>query len=663
MMTQPKYIFAFLLSLSLMACQQKANEKLTVSPLFSDHMVLQQNDDVSLWGTYSPNGYVEINTNWGFNVGSKADDKGKWEMKLVTPAAGGPFSISIIARDTTIIIDDVLIGEVWLASGQSNMEMPLKGWPPNDTIFNSNEEIEKADFPSIRMFTVERNMSEKPLEQVKGNWQVASPETAGDFSATAYFFAKKLYDEMNVPIGIIHTSWGGTVAEAWTSQEKLKILGDFDEVLDRLLDSTSFDLTNEWFNQNQSVAKLSSPAERENFELSIDAAGVNFDDSAWPSISLPGRFDELSSGAFDGAVWLRKSFELKKSSSEYDLYIGAVDDMDDIYINGTRVGGFNSPGFYNVPRAVKINKDLLINGTNVIAIRALDTGGPGQITGPITMTDDSGERMSLAGEWKYRLLAEIYQGALHVYDLNLDLSKRPEIVEFHPNLPSVLYNGMIEPLIPYTIKGAIWYQGESNVGRANQYERLFPAMITDWRERWNQDFSFYYVQLAPFIYTSVVKDQVSAELRNAQRLSLKTPKTGMVVTLDVGNPTNIHPAKKQEVGERLALHALANDYGKDLVSSGPLFKNITLMNDRVVLEFESIGSGLMAKGKLIGFEIAGADKVFYDAQARIIENKVELVSSKVNQPKYARYAWRDDSDATLFNKEGLPASTFTTKEN
>jgi sialate O-acetylesterase len=626
-------------------------------------MVLQQGQDVAFWGKYTPEGKVSISTSWGEEATVIPDETGNWSLTLSTPEAGGPFEVSIVTKDSTIVLDDVMVGEVWLASGQSNMEMPVKGWPPNDLIENSDEEITNANYPGIRMFTVARNFSTTPIDTITGIWASASPETAGDFSATAYFFARRLHQELGVPIGIIHSSWGGTVAEAWTSVAGLRKLGDFDQAIDDLQNAENQDAIDSWF---ESRATLPIPDTEEEWQTvsfsGLEAAALDFDDSNWDSIDLPGRFDQLSSGQFNGAMWLRKEFTVEDVSSDYVLKIGSIDDMDATYINGEKIGGLAGPGFWNVAREYTVPKTLMVQGTNIIAIRAIDTGGPGAVFGPMTLSNGSTE-ITLEGSWKHQLIAEFYQNKLYVYDLQTDISIRPNVFQMNPNMPTVLFNAMIDPLVPYTIRGAIWYQGESNVGRDEQYKRLFPGMIEDWRSQWDTEFPFYFVQIAPFTYNPDPELQISQKLRDAQRYSLNTPKTGMVVTLDIGNITNIHPGNKQDVGARLAGLALANDYGKDIVASGPLYKSHEVSGNKIILEFDYVGSGLMVGDQeLTGFEIAGSDKVYVDAKSMIVGDRVEVSSASITTPLYVRYAWRDTSIATLFNKEGFPASSFTSED-
>ncbi len=623
-------------------------------------MVLQQQETVSLWGKNTSNQKVTISANWGEEVSTESDSDGNWKVNIATPEAGGPYSINISTKDTTIVIEDVLIGEVWLASGQSNMEMTLYGWPPKDTILNAKSVIDGADYPHFRMFTVERNPSDQPVDTVAGNWVVASPETVEEFSATAFFFAQQLHKELNIPIGIIHSSWGGTVAEAWTSETQLRKLGDFDQAIDKLSTSQVRKKADNWLHQ---WPRKQMPASREEWDTisfsDQEAAQVNFNDSEWGTIELPGRFDELGTGVFDGAMWFRKTFTVDNTHTDYVFETGPINDMDATYVNGQKIGGLAGENFWKTPRKMIIPKSLLVSGTNTIAIRAIDRRGKGSFSGPMTIANSKGDTISIEGTWKCKLVAEIFMDNIYVYKLDTDLSERPDLIEFHPNLPTLLYNGMINPLVDYKIKGAIWYQGESNVDRYEQYKRLFPAMIQDWRNKWNYDFPFYYVQIAPYKYR---EGRFSHELRDAQRLALKTPNTGMVVTLDIGEVTNIHPANKQEVGKRLAGLALANYYGRNLVASGPVYKGVEKSGNKLFVEFDHIGSGLVASEKgLFGFEIAGEDKKYLPAKARIAGDKVKVFNQNIASPQFVRYAWRNDSEASLFNKEGLPASTFTSE--
>ena len=542
--------------------QALAAGKLSVCPLFANQMVLQRNEKVAVWGKAKAGQTITVSGTWGSESSSISDNEGNWSLKLSTPEGGGPFEINIKNEEEIIQIKEVMIGEVWLASGQSNMQMPLKGWPPSDYIKDWEKEMINADYPNIRMFTVNQNCSLEKQENLTGKWEQCSPETVGDFSATAYFFARRLQEELNIPIGIIHSSWGGTPAEAWTSMEQIKMLDDFDEIVNKIEDPNRAKFTVDWFGQWEKKPTPTEPADWNDIDLNdLQIAEPNYKQQDWSILTLPGRIDLYNEIDIDGAFWFRKTIVLEDISTDYTFLMGAVDDTDAVFFNGQKIGG--TVNNYVDTRHYPISKSLLQKGENTIAIRIIDTGGPGNITGDIKLTNEKGADISLIGNWDYTITAEIFTGNIYQYDLEkVNLSERPDIIYSSPfATPAVLYNGMINPLIPYTFKGAIWYQGESNVGFEELYKRLFPTMIKDWRTRWNVEFPFYFVQIAPYKYVGTAENK-SQELREAQRSTLSLYKTGMVVTLDIGNNTNIHPANKQDVGSRLAGLALRNDYGK-----------------------------------------------------------------------------------------------------
>lgn len=657
----------FLFFLPSFAFQDKNDTiSLQLTSLFSDHMVLQQKSNVKFWGTDKPNNEITISTSWENESKTIVDINGHWNVSIGTPSAGGPFKIEIKSNQHKIVLNDIMIGEVWLASGQSNMEMTLMGWPPNDIINNADEEIAKSSNSKIRMFNVEKQISINPLDDVKGSWKVSSPEETKNFSASAYFFAKELFKKLQVPIGIINSSWGGTPAESWTSKKTIDTFNEFKSVTQSINTPDLFKNELKWFSQFKAIGIPTTDEQWINLNL-LDNLIVekSYNDSDWEEIQLPGRYDnQINGGEFNGAVWFRKNIVIDNLDSDYILTIGAVDDMDETYVNGHKIGGLIGMGFWNKKREFKIPKSILKKGNNTIAVRAIDAEGVGEIIGPMTLSNNN-IKVSLNGNWKYKLIAEIYNNKFYLYGINnIDFNSRIKTIKLNSGVPTVLYNGMINPLVPYTIKGVIWYQGESNVGRADQYENLFPAMIRDWREKWNYDFPFYYVQIAPYQY-NINKDSLldqSQELREAQRNSLKTKNTGMVVTMDIGNFNNIHPSNKQDIGSRLARLALSNNYSINIVPSGPIFNGLKVIGSKLILEFENPGSRLISKGDLLGFEIAGADKKYVFANAKIINNQVELYSDKIKNPLYARYAWKDKAVPSLFNLEGLPASSFKYEE-
>jgi sialate O-acetylesterase len=662
-----KNLFNLILSIFFLllfaSCQKQDTIPLSLSPLFGNHAVLQQNDNVAFWGKYTPNQTIKIEGSWGSSASTASNKNGSWKLQLSTPKAGGPYTVTISTSDSTIVLEDILIGEVWLASGQSNMEMTLSGYMPNEPIDNWEAEIAAADYPNIRFFDVARKASQVPVTDYNGEWKITSPETAKDFSATGYFFARKLHQELNIPIGIIGSNWGGTPVEAWTSKEKIKSL---DEFSDEITAMENFDPTtiSDYLSQFKASLEPTKMKGWEDLELEdIQFSKTDFDDSNWEKANLPGFVEDFSPTGSDGAFWFRKTIDISDINTNYTLHIeDGVDDADHTYINGQKVGFMFC---WNCPRAYKIDKSVLVEGKNSIAIRMLDTYGAGGFKGKMYLKSDNGEVISLEGKWSYFHTADffIYDGKRQFFltHLNPEASKdKPKGFEVFnkiegANAPTVLYNGMIHPIVPYSIKGAIWYQGESNVGRAIQYGRLFPGMIEDWRARWGKDFPFYFVQIAPYNYSN----DLSPKLRDAQRHSLHVAKTGMAVTLDIGHPTNIHPGNKQDVGDRLARLALANDYGKNLVSSGPLYKSQETKENTIIISFDHIGGGLVAKdGKLTGFEIAPKSQNFVPAAAKIVGNTVVVSAKSVEAPLYVRYAFKDVSTASLFNKEGLPASSF-----
>ena len=478
--------------------------------IIGNDMVLQQGGKVPIWGWADPGEEVMVGVSWQtMKWAVTADKDGKWSFRMTAPKVGGPYEMTLTGKNT-ITIKNILVGEVWVCSGQSNMEFAVR------QANNAQQEIADADYPNIRLFTVRRKVAEQPQSDCEGDWSECSPETVPGFSAVGYFFGRDLYKQLNVPIGLIHTSWGGTPAEAWTRRGVLESDPDFAPILKRYDDAVS-----------------RYPQARKEYEQKL-------------------------------AEWKQA---VEKAKAE-----------------GT-----------NPPRR------------------------PGAPFGPGS-----------------------------------------------PYEPAGLYNAMIAPLIPYGIQGAIWYQGESNAGRAYQYRKLFPDMIKNWRQDWGEgQFPFLFVQLANFMKTRPEPgDSAWAELREAQLMTLSLPNTGMAVIIDIGEADDIHPKNKQDVGKRLALWALAKTYGKDIVYSGPIYKSMKVDDGKIILSFDHVGGGLIAKGdeQLKGFAIAGADRKFVWADAKIEGDTVVVSSENVSEPVAVRYAWADNPVCNLYNKEDLPASPFRTDD-
>lgn len=620
-----------------------AKAKITLPAFISDNMVLQQQSSDPIWGWAEPGVKITVTGSWNNpSVTTQANKYGEWEVKLKTPKAGGPYTVTI-EGEQTITLHNVLIGEVWLASGQSNMEMPVSGWPCCP-VLNSKEVIKQAHYPRIRLFNVQRAKAVKPQKNVKGSWSPTTSESVSGFSATAYFFGLRLYKKLHVPIGLIASDWGGTVMEAWTSGSGLRKLGMFDSTLNhldrmrpRLRELRRKDKKNKiaWKKRIKKIEKAYSK--------------LDFDDSSWEQMQLPVYWENVGYPNLDGIMWYRKTVQIPDSwkNETLELDLGFIDDNDIAWFNGHKIGSTKG---WNVSRSYAIPAKFVNLGKNVISVRVVDTGGNGGIYGNKKLlklypknkvVKDS---ISVSNTWKYKIGA-----------------KKPHVQVIRtPNTASVLYNGMISPLIPYHIRGVIWYQGAANVGRAKQYTELFPAMIKDWRNHWNEGlFPFYFVQIAPFRYGGNGKR--SAALRDAQRKTLSVPNTGMVVTLDIGDTTLIHPANKEAVGKRLSLWALSHVYGENnVVYSGPLFQKMKVKGNKAIISFTHVDGGLVAKGnQLKGFEVAGRNGHFVSAQALIRDDQVIVHSDKIKHPTAVRYGWQNTAQAYLFNKAGLPASSFS----
>ena len=659
-----------ILFLTLISCQ--TNSHLRLPSLIGDDMLLQQKTTARIWGKANPGQKITVSASWKSDGQAIAGKDGKWSLNLNTPEAGGPYIITISAKDTTIAIKNVLIGEVWFCSGQSNMEMPLAGWPPNDTIIHSASTIASASISEIRLFNVQKMISGEPADECTGKWEVSSPASVQQFSATAYFFGKKLHDDLHVPIGLIESAWGGTPSESWTSSESLEKTGEFISEIKAIKESAPLQAEyQKWLNTLKQIEL--KPAGNDQWkDLSFNDENVQsteYNDSKWPVMELPTQFERVI-GEFDGAVWFRKMVDIPQNMTGKDLTLslGPIDDMDRTYFNGKLIGSTEVSGFWQVERNYEIPSSLVKAGANLIAVRVLDTQGGGGIYGTsgkmkLSLKSDSKSFMPLKGDWKYQPVAELSGGKFYVYDLSkseFQAQKRP--LNLGPGTPSVLFNGMVSPVLSYQIKGAIWYQGEANVGRALQYSKIFPAMIEDWRAAWGiKDFPFYFVQIAPYVYAGVDSTE-SGFLREAQEKALDLAKTGMAVTLDIATVMNIHPPYKQEVGERLAFLALNNDYGIKYPCAGPVYKSISITGSTAKLQFDNVGEGLVAKNdKLKEFEIAGKDGRFVKANAKIVNSEVFVSSPLVVQPVTVRYCWRNGAEASLFNKAGLPAWQFRTK--
>ena len=642
------------MAVALWGCTGVLQAKVVLPSVFTDNMVLQQKTDITFYGDATKNKQLTVKTGWnGKEYHTEADGQGKWSLKIPTPAAGGPYEITF-SDGKKLQLKNVMIGEVWFCSVQSNMEMPVAGW---GKVMNYEQEIAEAAYPAIRLFQVKKNTSLAPLKEVEstlGGWQECSSATVPEFSALAYFYARALWKELNVPIGVIDCTWGGTPAEAWTNHETLRQVMGFREEMDKL-ERLGFDpnrMEQAYSEERAHWQSLFTEKDKgmENGKLCWTAPSLSEED--WQTISLPGYWEGKGLKDFDGIIWFRRSLEIPAewAGKPLTLRLGMIDDEDITYFNGVEIArgaGYMTPRTYTIPAK------LVKAGKAVLAVRVSDFGGEGGIHGKAEelYVEADGKRISLAGDWKYRI------------GLSLKgFPPAPVSPIQSSSYPTVLFNAMVKPWTAFPIKGVIWYQGEANVGRSEQYGDLFPALITDWRRQWRSNFPFYFVQLANFMESKKIQPNSEwAALREAQTKALKLDQVGMAVTIDIGLADDIHPKNKQEVGRRLALLALAGSYGKNVSSSAPVFQNYIIKGDKMELDFGQKQDGFKIKDTTLkGFTIAGPDRVFYSAEAMVQNGKIIVSSPKVSVPLAARYGWADNPDCNLYGENGLPVAPFRT---
>lgn len=548
-----------------------------------------------------------------------------------------------------------MIGEVWICSGQSNMEMPLAGW---GKIENYENEISNARYPNIRLITVDKTTANLPQEDFKSDgWKECSPENVALFSAVAYFFGRDLHLDLNVPIGLIHTSWGGTIAEAWTSGPTLKSFPEFAEEV-KTIESDTLSEEAKIRAREKSMAEWPDKIERVLVDKGTLDHGFQHPDyksDNWQTMSLPTLWEDAGLN-LDGVVWFSREINIPESWQGEDLWLslGKINDYDITWFNGVRVGrGIDVSELrkYNIPDSI------VASGKNRIVVEVLDIGNVGGMYGPADemKLESATGSIPLTGKWKYK-----------IDPINIDIGELPKKPDENSqiNRPTILYNAMIHPLMPYGIRGAIWYQGESNAGRAYQYRKLFKEMIGDWRKNWGQgDFPFLFVQLANFMEAKPQPEEDAwAELREAQTMALELPNTGMAVAIDIGDEKDIHPKNKQVVGRRLALNALANVYNRAISYSGPMYRSMKVEDGKVRLQFSHIDGGLKINGgeRLEGFAIAGKDKKFVWGEAKIEGDEIVVWNRNITQPESVRYAWASNPVCNLYNGAELPASPFRT---
>ncbi len=616
--------------------------------LFSDHVVLQRQKPIPVWGWANPNESVSAAFN-GQNKITTADSSGKWTVIFAPVEAGGPFEIKVAAKSGNATVKDVLVGEVWLCSGQSNMEWTVRQ--------SNNFAAEKSDaeYPQIRHFYVEHNVEVTEQKDLKsGDWKASSAETVGDFTAVGFFFAREIYRKLKIPVGLVHSSWGGSQIEGWISKDGMSAsdeLGEYGRSLpknwqeaDAMLERNIKKITLGDANTNPNLADEKKYTE------------PNYDFSKWHSGNPIGQWDWKGIWAWRGNGFMAKSVEIPNNfvAQETTLGLAEGNSHNEVYINGKQIFA----GIIKGRREIKIPNNTWKSGANKLVIKMNKNIEPEWFgVGLMGSADDvyiktKDEKIPLAdGNWK--LMPSFAEPHIYARSSN--------------NVGTTIYNGMIAPLIPFSMRGVLWYQGETNAGRAFQYRKTFPLMINDWRRKWNDEFYFYFVQLSSYGSNQSSNEGSNwAELREAQTLTLSLPKTGMAVTTDIGDANDIHPTNKQDVGKRLAANALKLTYGQDIRFSSPMFDSVKFENNKAIVSFKFADGGLLAKDKfgyVRGFEIAGADKVFYYAKAEIKGEKVIVHHPNIENPVAVRYAWSDaPTDANLFNSAGFPASPFRTDD-
>lgn len=614
--------------------------------LISDGMVLQRDARTRIWGWASPGEKISIHF---LNKTHHAitGTGGKWQITLVNLKAGGPYEMKISGTNT-ITLTDILIGDVWVCSGQSNMEMSMR-----DVQSKYPDDIASSENKFIRQFAVpKKHLFSRPMDDLSsGAWVIADPNSVLRFTAAGYYFARDLYAKYKVPIGLINSTLGGSRTESWMSEEALISFPELHAEALHFKDTNNIVQTEAA--DRQRIAEWNKRA-KENDAAFADPSGpwskADYSTDTWDVIKMPARWETTELGNITGTVWFKRDFQVPASleGKTAKLVLGNIVEADSTFINGKYVGGMGSQ---YIPRNYTVPADLLKAGKNSITVRVVCPSGRGGFVGDKQYALIAGDQtIDLSGTWKYKL------------GIKMENLIGPSFIQWKS---TGLYNAMLAPLFSYTIKGALWYQGESNIGRDVQQRSLLTTLIRSWRESWQQgDFPFIFVQLPNF--NAPVKEPSDggwARFREAQTAALSLPNTGMAVAIDIGEWNDIHPLNKKDLGHRLSLVAQRIAYAdKKILDAGPVYQSKKTEGNKIILSFKNTGTGLIAKGDSLGyFAIAGPDKKFQWANAIIRNNHIIVWSDKIQQPIAVRYAWADDPEgANLYNKEGLPAAPFRT---
>ena len=646
-----KLLVPHFLILFFLVKQPSIYAQVKLPQIVRDSMILQRDAKVNIWGWAAVNEKVNVKFN-GKTYKTKAGADGKWSVKLPSTKAGGPYTIDIAASNK-ITIKEVLFGDVFFCSGQSNMVHQMN---IHDVTYA--KDIAEANYPQIRQFWIptltnlqapqnDFRFGYLPAGQV--GWKPAVGENVRPFSAVAYFFAKHLYDKYHVPIGIINASVGGTPIEAWTSEEGLKDFSSITNTIQKNKDTAYVNQTNRaaaaGVKRNPSK-DLGLTGEKKWFDVSYTPKG-------WRTINIPGYWEDQGIKDLNGVVWYRREIDIPVSmvGKPAKVFLGRIVDADVLYINGKQVGNTT----YMYPqRRYNVPADVLKAGKNLFVIRVTNNIGKGGFVPDKPYCIFTGtDTVDLKGYWQYKV-GEVFEP---VDNRNMIAAISSQ------NQPTALYNAMVAPVVNHSIKGILWYQGESNAGRPEEYARLLPALIQNWRNIWKQnDLPFLYVQLPGFMdYNYLPSESNWATLRESQLKALSVPNTAMAVAIDLGEWNDIHPDNKKDVGERLALAARKIIYKEDIVYSGPIYQSYKKEGNKIIISFDHTGSGLITNDgeEPAEFAIAGADKKFVWAKAKIEGDKVIVWNDALSDPMYVRYAWADNPvNPNLYNKEGLPASPF-----
>jgi len=697
-----KYIFIIIFIFT--GCSIKTdNIYLKLPSLFSDGVILQRDTTISIWGFSKPNSNINISTSWGVTLKEKSDSFGNWKVLINSGKAGGPHEIEINSVNEEIKIRDILFGEVWLAAGQSNMEMDFDYCC--NTTDSSAYEINSANYPNIRMFNVKKNLSYDEINDLDGSWISAEGDQITDFSAVGYFFAKNLHHNLNIPVGIIHASWGGSRTEAWTSHEVLSKIEEYQDSFDKLkfesvqneklrkfltrytskpMPSTSWDLFLGEFirNKKPSINYLDYFIDdwRSSDSLGKEIIKGEKDVQNWLVVKSRDEIETyINSKDFIGAVLFKNQFIIENVEENIFLEINPGKDIKwglleyDIFINGYKIFStlididLKDYKFNKEIRTVEIAKNFLKNGKNKIFVRNI--GQPS--LGTFHLKSINNNKTIKLQNWELNILGEeFFQIDNYVYpytslysyeDKNIDFSKRPKKTYLTHNTSGSIYNGMLNPLIPFTIQGVIWYQGESQIGTGDpkfrKYSKLMPLMVEDWRKKWGSNFPFYFAQIAPYFNYQGMLPYFQKVQSNLTKV---IPNSEIIVLNDIGENYDIHPSNKHDVGFRFSQVALKNNYGFDITASGPIYSHIKVKKDKINIFFTSDKLELkIDPNSNSSFEIAGKDKNYYNASVKLFDNYIEAFSDSVLNPSYIRYAWSDTASATLFNEDGWPASLFS----